>query len=113
VRQMMRKVRIDNAGDSDLFACEIVSQLEWEEANAKALSEGGEPAIAQTVLLGLIRQPSTRRRGCRRVVSRRPPASSPKRQSPARSTGCAASRKTSSSASSSRRDGPRLLPEAS
>jgi DNA-directed RNA polymerase subunit beta' len=55
VRQMMRKVRIDNAGDSDLLPGEIVSQFEWEEANAKALSEGGEPAIAQTVLLGLIK----------------------------------------------------------
>jgi DNA-directed RNA polymerase subunit beta' len=55
VRQMMRKVRIDNAGDTDLLPGEIVSQFEWEEANAKALSEGGEPAIAQTVLLGLIK----------------------------------------------------------
>ena len=55
VRQMMRKVRIDNAGDTDLLPGEIVSQLEWEESNAKALSEGGEPAIAQTVLLGLIK----------------------------------------------------------
>jgi DNA-directed RNA polymerase subunit beta' len=55
VRQMMRKVRIDNAGDTDLLPGEIVSQFEFEEANAKALSEGGEPAIAQTVLLGLIK----------------------------------------------------------
>jgi DNA-directed RNA polymerase subunit beta' len=55
VRQMMRKVRIDNAGDSELLPGEIVSQFEFEEANAKALSEGGEPAIAQTVLLGLIK----------------------------------------------------------
>jgi len=55
VRQMMRKVRVDNPGDTDLLPGEIVSQFEWEEANAKALSEGGEPAIAQTVLLGLIK----------------------------------------------------------
>ena len=55
VRQMMRKVRIDNSGDTDLLPGEIVSQFEWEEANAKALSEGGEPAIAGTVLLGLIK----------------------------------------------------------
>ncbi|HZB96973.1 MAG TPA: DNA-directed RNA polymerase subunit beta', partial [Candidatus Sulfotelmatobacter sp.] len=55
VRQMMRKVRIENAGDTDLLPGEIVSQFEWEEANAKALSEGGEPAIAFTVLLGLIK----------------------------------------------------------
>src|SRR5205807_32128 len=47
--------RVDNPGDTDLLPGEIVSQFEWEEANAKALSEGGEPAIAQTVLLGLIK----------------------------------------------------------
>jgi DNA-directed RNA polymerase subunit beta' len=55
VRQMMRKVRIDSAGDTDLLPGEIVSQWEYEEANARALSEGGEPATAQTVLLGLIK----------------------------------------------------------
>src|ERR1017187_3731527 len=55
VRQMMRKVRVDNAGDTDLLPGEIVSQFEWEESNAKSLSEGGEPAIAGTVLLGLIK----------------------------------------------------------
>jgi DNA-directed RNA polymerase subunit beta' len=52
---MMRKVRVDASGDTDLLPGEIVSQFEFEEANAKALSEGGEPAIAQTVLLGLIK----------------------------------------------------------
>src|SRR4029078_10059090 len=55
VRQMMRKVRIDYAGDTGLLPGEIVSQWEYEEANARALAEGGEPATAQTVLLGLIK----------------------------------------------------------
>ncbi len=55
VRQMMRKVRIDMAGDTGLLPGEIVSQWEYEEANARALAEGGEPATAQTVLLGLIK----------------------------------------------------------
>ncbi len=55
VRQMMRKVRIDSAGDTTLLPGEIVSQWEYEEANAAALAEGGEPATAQTVLLGLIK----------------------------------------------------------
>ena len=55
VRQMMRKVRIDSAGDTELLPGEIVSQWEYEEANARALAEGGEPATAQTVLLGLIK----------------------------------------------------------
>jgi DNA-directed RNA polymerase subunit beta' len=55
IRQMMRKVRIDSAGDTDLLPGEIVSQWEYEEANAKVLAEGGDPAVAQTVLLGLIK----------------------------------------------------------
>src|SRR5438034_1336599 len=55
VRQMMRKVRVDSAGDTGLLPGEIVSQWEYEEANARALAEGGEPATAQTVLLGLIK----------------------------------------------------------
>jgi len=55
VRQMMRKVRIDSAGDTNLLPGEIVSQWEYEQANSAALAEGGEPAAAQTVLLGLIK----------------------------------------------------------
>ena len=55
VRQMMRKVRVDSAGDTGLLPGKIVSQWEYEEGNAKALAEGGEPATAQTVLLGLIK----------------------------------------------------------
>src|SRR5439155_879893 len=41
VRQMMRKVRIDSAGDTGLLPGEIVSQWEYEESNARALAEGG------------------------------------------------------------------------
>src|SRR5438874_986837 len=55
IRQMMRKVRVDTAGDTDLLPGEIVSQWEYEEANAKVLAEGGDPSVAQTVLLGLIK----------------------------------------------------------
>jgi DNA-directed RNA polymerase subunit beta' len=55
VRQMMRKVRIDNAGDTTLLPGDIISQWEYEEANKEVLAEGGEPATAQTVLLGLIK----------------------------------------------------------
>ncbi|MGH7640484.1 MAG: DNA-directed RNA polymerase subunit beta' [Candidatus Dormibacteria bacterium] len=55
VRQMMRKVRVESGGDTELLPGEIVSQWEYDEANAKVLAEGGEPAIAATVLLGLIK----------------------------------------------------------
>jgi DNA-directed RNA polymerase subunit beta' len=53
VRQMLRKVRIDTAGDTDLLASELIDRFAYEEINAKVLAEGGEPATAQTVLLGV------------------------------------------------------------
>ena len=53
VRQMLRKVRIDQPGDVDLLPTELIDRLEFEEANNRVLSEGGEPATAQTVLLGV------------------------------------------------------------
>jgi DNA-directed RNA polymerase subunit beta' len=53
VRQMLRKVRIDQPGDSDLLPTELIDRLDFEEVNNRVLSEGGEPATAQTVLLGV------------------------------------------------------------
>jgi DNA-directed RNA polymerase subunit beta' len=53
VRQMLRKVRIDQPGDVDLLPTELVDRLEFEEENNHVLAEGGEPATAQTVLLGV------------------------------------------------------------
>src|SRR5205809_3742651 len=62
VRQMMRKVRIDSAGDTDLLPGEIVSQWEYEEANAKVLAAGGDRSVAQTVQPGLTQAALTRAR---------------------------------------------------
>src|SRR5688500_13454582 len=53
VRQMLRKVRIDQPGDVDLLPTELVDRLEFEQHNNHVLAEGGEPATAQTVLLGV------------------------------------------------------------
>jgi DNA-directed RNA polymerase subunit beta' len=53
VRQMLRKVRIDQPGDTDLLPTELIDRLDFEEANNRVLAEGGEPATAQTVLLGV------------------------------------------------------------
>ncbi|MCX6021954.1 MAG: DNA-directed RNA polymerase subunit beta', partial [Chloroflexi bacterium] len=52
-RQMLRRVRVDSPGDTDLLPGELVDRFEYEEINAKVLSEGGEPATAETVLLGV------------------------------------------------------------
>jgi DNA-directed RNA polymerase subunit beta' len=53
VRQMLRKVTVDSAGDTDLLPSELIDRFEFEEVNNRVLAEGGEPATAQTVLLGV------------------------------------------------------------
>jgi len=53
VRQMLRRVRIDTPGDTALLPGELVDRFEYEELNRKVLAEGGEPATAQPVLLGV------------------------------------------------------------
>jgi DNA-directed RNA polymerase subunit beta' len=55
VHQMLTKVRIDSAGDTDLVPDELVDKFTYEDTNAKILAEGGEPATAHTVLLGITR----------------------------------------------------------
>jgi len=53
VRQMLRKVRVDQPGDCNLLPNDIVDRFEYDEINARVLSEGGEPATAVPVLLGV------------------------------------------------------------
>jgi DNA-directed RNA polymerase subunit beta' len=55
VRQMLTKVRVVSSGDTELLPEELISRLDYEEVNAKVLAEGGEPAIADAVLLGITR----------------------------------------------------------
>jgi DNA-directed RNA polymerase subunit beta' len=55
VHQMLTKVRIDSAGDTDLVPDELVDKYTYEDTNAKVLAEGGEPATAHTLLLGITR----------------------------------------------------------
>ncbi len=53
VRQMLRRVTIDSPGDTALLPGELVDRFRYELTNGKALAEGGEPATAQPVLLGV------------------------------------------------------------
>jgi len=55
VRQMLSYVRITSSGDSKLLPEELVSRFVYEDINAKVLAEGGEPATAQAILLGVTR----------------------------------------------------------
>jgi DNA-directed RNA polymerase subunit beta' len=55
VRQMLRKVRVDSPGDTEFLPGDLVDSLKYEDINAKVLAEGGEPATAKPVLLGITR----------------------------------------------------------
>jgi len=55
IRQMLRRVRVESPGDTELLSGDLVDRFEYESINAKVLAEGGEPATAQTVLLGITR----------------------------------------------------------
>ena len=53
VRQMLRKVKVEDPGDTELLPGGIVDVFDFEEANEEVIANGGEPAIAKPVLLGI------------------------------------------------------------
>ena len=53
VRQMLRKVRIEEPGDTEFLPGSQVSKLEFEDKNEQALAKGGKPALGKPVLLGI------------------------------------------------------------
>lgn len=50
---MMRKVRITDAGTTDLLPGSIVDIHDYEDANRRELLSGGDPAVGRPVLLGI------------------------------------------------------------
>ena len=52
-RQMLKKVRVEDNGDTPLFAGSLVDVYEVEDANKKVEAEGGRPATYKRVLLGI------------------------------------------------------------
>ena len=53
VRQMLRKVRIENAGTTEMLPGQLVDMFTFEEQNEKTIKNGGVPATAKRVLLGI------------------------------------------------------------
>src|SRR6185312_4221136 len=53
VRQMLRKVAIEHPGDTDLLVGELVDRFVFNRINEEIIIEGGEPATAHQVLLGI------------------------------------------------------------
>ncbi|WP_198002163.1 DNA-directed RNA polymerase subunit beta' [Selenomonas sp. F0473] len=53
VRQMLHKVKIEEAGTTDFLPGEYIEINAFEAANTKAIEEDGEPAVAKPILLGI------------------------------------------------------------
>lgn len=53
MRQMLKKIRIENNGDTDLLPGTLVDILDFEDENEKVLAEGGEAAEGKQVMLGI------------------------------------------------------------
>ncbi len=53
VSQMLSKFKIEDAGDTDLLPGGLYGKFEIEEANARAAEDGGEPCVANRILLGI------------------------------------------------------------
>ena len=53
VRQMLKKIRIENNGDTEFLPGTLVDVLDFEEENEKLIKEGKEPAEGKQVMLGI------------------------------------------------------------
>ena len=53
IRQMLKKVKVEEAGDTDLLPGGLVDGFIFEEVNEQVTAQGGEPAVARALLLGI------------------------------------------------------------
>ena len=53
VRQMLKKVRVEEKGDSELLPGTMVDVLEFEDINKQLEAEGKEPATGEQIMLGI------------------------------------------------------------
>ncbi len=53
VRQMLKKIRVENNGDTDFLPGTLVDILDFDDVNEKMIAEGKEPAEGKRVMLGI------------------------------------------------------------
>ena len=53
VRQMLKKIRIEEAGDTEFLPGTNVDILDFEDTNAALIAEGKEPATGEQIMLGI------------------------------------------------------------
>ncbi|MDI6602245.1 MAG: DNA-directed RNA polymerase subunit beta' [Thermoanaerobacteraceae bacterium] len=53
IRQMMRKVKVDDSGDTDMLPGDLVDIFIFEEENQRTIEAGGRPATGKRSLMGI------------------------------------------------------------
>jgi len=53
IRQMLKKVRIEDPGDTDFLVTQQVDKWTFQAENARVIKKGGKPALATPLLLGI------------------------------------------------------------
>ena len=53
IRQMLKKVRIEDTGDTEFLATQQVDKWKFQKENTRVIKKGGEPAVATPLLLGI------------------------------------------------------------
>ena len=53
VRQMLKKIRVEENGDSEFLPGTMVDILDFEETNERLVAEGKEPAVGEPIMLGI------------------------------------------------------------
>ncbi len=52
-RQMLKRVKVSDPGDTKFFGNSLVDMYEFEDENEKVIANGGKPAVGHRVLLGI------------------------------------------------------------
>jgi DNA-directed RNA polymerase subunit beta' len=53
VRQMLKKIRVEENGDTEFLPGTMVNVLDFEDVNEQMIAEGKEPATGEPVMLGI------------------------------------------------------------
>lgn len=53
IAQMLRKVKVDDVGDTSFLPGQVVDKFKFKDENKKIMEKGGKPATAKPLLMGI------------------------------------------------------------
>lgn len=86
VRQMLKKIRIEDNGDTEFLPGTLVDVLDFEEVNEQLEKEGKTPAEGKQVMLGITKASLATDSFCQQHPSRKQPRFLPRLLSKVRLT---------------------------